>query len=179
MTFTSFDRAEKQATGGFAVLQLVGVPFGLAAVAFAVTESSLAALGAMGLSGSGLYLWWRRRGEGDQFTLAVADGVLHIRSRAIDRRITLADLLDVELETKTIQRVEEGGSMIPAVRLLDARVGVEVDTARVVLRTEGATVVLGDKYIAHMDATEGLGKIRVFLRRHGWLPERERGEDEA
>jgi hypothetical protein len=86
----------------------------------------------------------------------------------------LTDLLAVELETKTIRRVHEGDSAIPVMRLLDARVGRDVDTCRVVLRTQHKTVRLGEQHIAHMDAVESVGKIRVFLRRNGWLPEDER-----
>jgi hypothetical protein len=122
-----------------------------------------------------MFLWWRRRSVGDAFLLQVDDGCLHVRSgtRAI-ASIPLHELQAVELDTKTIQRVEEGDSAIPAMRFADARVGLEVDTCRIVLSAANARVVMGDKYIAHMDATASLGKIRVFLRKNGWLPKSER-----
>ena len=60
-------------------------------------------------------------------------------------------------------------------RFIDAKVGPKVDTARIVLvSASGRQVTLTQDYLAHMSATEWLGKIRVFLRKHGWLPEDER-----
>jgi hypothetical protein len=120
------------------------------------------------------YAWWKMRTGGQTFQLDVGNGVLSVASSSVNETMRLAVLLAVELETKTIQRVQEGGSMIAAMRVIDAKVGDEVDTCRVVLRTEAQAIRLGEKYIAHMDAVENVGKIRVFLRKHGWLPEDER-----
>ena len=93
-------------------------------------------------------------------------------------RFRLADL-DVTLDTKTIRRVQEGQSAVPAVRFLDSRVGPELDIARIVfVNAAGDAVPLTEAYVSHMDAIEWFGKIRVFLRKHGWLPEDERTETE-
>jgi hypothetical protein len=40
-------------------------------------------------------------------------------------------------------------------------------------------VHLTDEYFAHMDSTEWLGKIRVFLRKNGWIPADERKKDKT
>jgi hypothetical protein len=69
----------------------------------------------------------------------------------------------------------DGDGAIPAMRFIDAKVGPKVDTARIVLiGASGREVRLTEDYLSHMHATEWMGKIRVFLRKHGWLPEDER-----
>lgn len=98
--------------------------------------------------------------------------------------IKLRDLADVRLDIKTIQRVQEGDSMVAAVRFTNTTVGPSVDQARIVLvgrktkkNPDRLKVVLTDEYFAHMDSTEWLGKIRVFLRKHDWLPTDERKKE--
>ena len=84
------------------------------------------------------------------------------------------------MDTKTIQKVQEGGDAIPAMRFINATVGPELDTARiVVVGARGTRVPLTTEYIAHMDASEWFGKIRVFLRKSGWVPADERAPESA
>ena len=121
-----------------------------------------------------IYSWRRAKSDG-KIVLRVDDGVLAIGPVGEEKaRIRLADLTDVTLDGKSIQRVEDGGSAIPAMRFIDSKVGPEVDIARIVLvRDDLPDLPLTEEHVAHMDATEWLGKIRVFLRKHGWVPEDE------
>src|SRR5262249_20724692 len=95
--------------------------------------------------------------------------------RELHERFRLSDLANVSLDIKTIERVMDGDSAIPAMRFIDAKVGPKVDTGRIVLvGTNGREVRLTDDFLPHMHCTEWLGKVRAFLRKHGWLPEDER-----
>lgn len=179
-----YDAIDRDQERGSAVLffQLFSVPAVVGAVLASVTTPMLGLAGMLG-SGAlalGLRRWTRKRSGA---VLRVEEGKLSVRSR--DRRrelgtLRLREIEDVGLEIKKIQRVQEGDSMIPAVRFIDSRIAPEVDTARIVVvgREGRERIVLTEAFLAHMDATEWLGKIRVFLRKHGWVPEDEREEDE-
>jgi hypothetical protein len=120
---------------------------------------------------------WRTRKKAAGARLRVDGDVLSVSLVRSGREesFRLDDLANVELDTKTIERVMEGGSAIPAMRFIDAKIGPKVETARIVLVSEsGRQVWLTEEYLPHFDATEWLGKIRVFLRKHGWVPEDER-----
>jgi hypothetical protein len=124
-------------------------------------------------------IWaWRTRRRRGGAVLTVDRDVLAIEmrgKRAHHDRVRLDDLVDIVLDIKTIERVMEGSSPIPAVRFIDSNVAPKVDTARIVLvRASGQEVPLTTDYLPHMHATEWLGKIRSFLRKHGWVPEDER-----
>ncbi|NOU30119.1 MAG: hypothetical protein HOO96_19630 [Polyangiaceae bacterium] len=175
--FLAVDRAARKGQG-MALLQLFGLPVVVGVVASAIFTPTVGLVAL--LASAALGVWWWRRPASSGFLLTVENGALVVaRFRGARPIVTvpLDELRNVSLDIKTIQRVEEGGSAIPAMRVLDSRVGVEVDTSRIVLQGEGPAVPLGDLYIAHMDATEWLGKIRVFLRKNGWVPADERGED--
>ncbi len=172
----AIDRASRKGQG-MALLQLFGLPVVVGLVASTVSTPTVGLVSMV--ASAALGVWWWRRPASDGFLLTVEKGALVVaRSRGARPIATLPleTLRNVSLDIKTIQRVEEGGSAIPAMRVLDSRVGVEVDTSRIVLQGEGPAVPLGNLYIAHMDATEWLGKIRVFLRKNGWVPADERSE---
>lgn len=126
------------------------------------------------VASAGGAVWLRRRRLGQAgAVLRVRRGsllVLDGRGGTVRAELPLADLRDVALETKTIQRVTDGHSAIPAMRFADSRVGPEIDTARIVLVGTSGRLELTDAFGPHMDATEWLGRIRVFLRKHGWVP---------
>jgi hypothetical protein len=114
------------------------------------------------------------RVDGGALRVIGSDGVREIA------RFDLEELLDVRLEIKTVKMVQEGSSLVPAVRFIETKVADEVDTAKLALvGRDRPPVVLGDEYIAHMDATEQMGKLRVFLRKNGWVPADERPPDSS
>jgi hypothetical protein len=149
--------------------------FGFAAVA-AVTGS--AGLGLIGLLATAGYMYWKRRR-----TKTVPRAVLTIQGRmltlsgeafSLPRTLAMEALLEVYLDTKAIQRVQENVGAIPALRFLNATVSEEHDTARIGLELEDETLFLTEERVSHLDANEWFSKIRRFLRKHGWLPEDER-----
>lgn len=127
-----------------------------------------------------LGVWrWRRAPEVAGITIAVERGDLHIAHRTTKEPlldVRLVSLLDVALDTKSIRKVMPGKDAIPAVQFINTSVGPEVDVARIVfhLADEQEPVRLSDQFLAHMDAVEWVGKIRSFLRSHGWVPADER-----
>ena len=172
---------ESRRVASVAAFQIFSVPPAVAAV-LSVVLSPEAGLAGLVVASVAAAVWWRRpRKKG--FVLGVADGALTVRLNSNGKLVTalpLEDLLDVELETKTIQPMQEGPSPILAVRFTDAQVGPDIDTCRVVLVTKiDAFVPLGETFVARLHATEAIGKIRVFLRRSGWIPQDERDLEAA
>jgi hypothetical protein len=88
--------------------------------------------------------------------------------------LDLDELLDVYLDTKTIERLRESPGPIPILRYLNQTVGGEQDVARIGLELENETLFLTTGRVSHLDANEWFSKIRRFLRQHGWVPEDER-----
>lgn len=133
------------------------------------------------------YRFRKKAVSGQGAVLRIEEGELKVFTRNSNVPLAtfkLRDISDVRLDIKTIQRVQEGDSAIPAVRFINSTVGPAVDQARIVLvgrktkkTPERPEVLLTDEYFAHMDSTEWLGKIRVFLRKNGWLPTDERKTD--
>ena len=158
---------------------VVTLPAVLGIVLATFGTPSLAPVGIAVSLGLGLWLWRRRPTQG--VVLRVEGDQLRVLSRSgkVEKaRFRLDDLVDVALDTKTVRPVQEGASAIPAMRFIATRVGPDVDKSRIVLvGRDGPSVPLSDEYVAHMDATEWLGKIRVFLRRQRWVPEDERDDD--
>jgi hypothetical protein len=64
--------------------------------------------------------------------------------------------------------------MVPQAALISTTVGPEIDRCRILFVTEDASTPLFQEDVAHMEAIEWMSKIRVFLRRAGWTPMRER-----
>jgi hypothetical protein len=162
--------------GVLVLYRLFSLPIVLATAAacFAGSAGAVAGLAAGAVYG----VWsWRARKKAGGAVLQVEGDVVRvaIRGRRIIRDIRLGDLDDVTLDVKTIERVMDGSSVLPAVRLIDSQVAPKVDTARIVLvDTEGQELRLTDEYLPYSDATDSLGRIRLFLRKHGWVPEDER-----
>lgn len=172
----------------FAVFQLFAIPPLVVAVFCLFEYPTLGFLG-MFVAAAFLVGWWKRRGRGTSFRLRVEQGELKVwrgTTTSEEARFALSDLLDVMLDTKTVSMIQESGSAIPAMRFIEAKAGPEIDKARIVLVGEhhgptsvGKTYRLGEDYLPHMDATESLGKIRVFLRKNGWIPQNEREASDA
>lgn len=161
------------------LFQLFTIPM-LVAALLSATVTPVAGLVGLVVTGS-FFLWrWRKRAQTGTIVMTVEAGELVVQAgRRALARIRLGDLEDVALDTKAIRPVQEGGSAIPAVRFIDSKVGPEIDVARIVLVGEGRSVRLHEDHVAHMTATEWLGKIRVFLRKNGWVPVDETGPKSA
>ncbi len=170
---------ERRGLPGVAALQLLMLP-GTAFVALATLLTPNAGLAGAIATAVLVGWWWRRAHANHDCVLRVDDGALTVssrKSRLVKTTVRLVDLMDVGLDTKTIQRVGDGGGMIPALRFVEGRVAPEVDISRIVLvEADGTSTALGEKYMANSDATEWLGRIRVFLRKQGWVPGDERPE---
>ncbi len=95
-------------------------------------------------------------------------------------RTPLRAVVDVVLDAKSEQSVQASQTVIYALRYETSRPGPTIETARVVIVSEGdrEPIALTETYLASFDATEQMGKVRAFLRKHGWVPEDERGDDE-
>jgi len=173
-----FPEADRHTSPVGAVYGLL-MPLLVAVTATAISQSPALGLGA----GVAVLVWvfWRRRRAKvlPRATLRVEGGLLELNGPAFGPPVIvdLKDLLDVYLDTKTIRRVQDGPSIIPAVRLLNQMVGGEQDTARIALELRHETFFLTQERSSHLDANEWFGKIRRFLRQHGWIPEDERAPE--
>lgn len=122
---------------------------------------------------------WRRAPSTFDLVLRIDDRSLSIHGRAANRelfRAPLTKLRNVSLDSKSIRKVVPGQDATAALGFLQSNVGPEVDVARIVLSVEGSADLfrLTEAFHAHMEALEWTGKIRSFLRSHGWTPEDER-----
>jgi hypothetical protein len=155
----------------------ITLPVLIAAITAAWIDETVGAIALVGMLAFG---YFRRKSlpTRARVALRVEDGKLEVAGKGSNNMyhsIAFSELLDIELDTKTIQRVHEGSSPIPAVRFADARVGLDVDQSRLVLVLKGGQrVPLSEHRVAHMDAVESFGKIRSFLRKNGWVPLAER-----
>jgi hypothetical protein len=167
------DRASTQ-SGAAALFKIVVLP---GVVAAFLTIVWTGAVGVVGMAIAMLLVIRSLRRAREQAVLSVDAGKLTIASRSSVTTLPLWAVEDVELDIKKIQRVLEGSSAIPGMRLVESTVGPEIDTARIVIVAGTGRTHLSEQHIAHIDAIDSLGKIRLFLRKHGWLPQDERSPD--
>lgn len=129
---------------------------------------------AVGLSAPAYAFWNARRRRPLDVRLEVVGGVVVIERGGARDEVPLGALREVEIDRKAIRRVtyaQEVGAPTPT-----TSVSGDVDIARIALVVEGAAepVLLTRAYASYSECTERFGAVRVFLRRHGWLPEGER-----
>ena len=140
-------------------------PFALTAVAaglLAKFVSPTVALVPLGLAI--LVLFVRKKSGEGRFVLRVDDGHVEVtreRRAGPAVRIALADLCDVTLDRQT-HASGRGGSATERVRLAFER------------RAPDSPIFVPDERVTPIEAQEWYGKVRVFLRKHGWVPESER-----
>jgi hypothetical protein len=122
-----------------------------------------------------------RRTDGDAVVLRVSRGVLQVAGPEGDLLCArLDDVANVTLDSRTIRKVVEGHTLVPGIRFVEARVGPELEVVRIVIEVNGAEPTrLSETFVSHMDGVEWLGRIRRFLRAHGWIPEDEREADSS
>jgi hypothetical protein len=107
----------------------------------------------------------RKAGKGRFVLRAVDDGGIEVRrerSKDAVARIAIADLLDVTLDRK-MQASGRAGAATERVRLALERTAPETP------------IFMPDEHVTPIEAQEWYGKVRVFLRKHGWVPKGERG----
>jgi hypothetical protein len=122
-------------------------------------------------------VWWARASKRRLVkVLRVENGVLTVTPRDGLSEATHFYLreLDVVLDTKTVRKVVDGNSMLAAVRFTDSKIAPEIDMSRIVLTSGDERYLLSDHFLSHTEAVDSFGKIRVFLRKNGWLPADER-----
>jgi hypothetical protein len=167
--------------GGFDAMiepfRIFVLPIMVTTVLGAIAGAEGAIAGLVGTAAANGVYFWRTRKHVLGAVLRVAGDMVNVAVKGpavAYERFRLSELADVTLEIKTIERVIEGAGPIPDVRLAESKVGSKLETARIVLvMTSGREVRLTDPYLPHFDSTAWLGKIRLFLRRHGWVPEDE------
>ncbi len=153
------------------------------AALFGIFELTAYALPAGALTFAGL--WWnnRRQAARPHARLSIEGSYLRlVEGEARERLyVPLDDLLDVELDTKTIQRVQDNvrADVLPAFRLFHGQVGSASDVSRIVLITTKLELPLTEERVSSSYTIEAFGKMRRFLRDNGWLPEGERGAGAA
>jgi hypothetical protein len=166
-------RALLQVGAGGAIVGSVLYVTGLEAIAAVVFTVTLA----------WAFVRWRRAPDLADVVLRVDDGFLEVMRRPSQMLLLerTGNVANVALDTKTIRRVQEGNALTPSARFVDSRVGPELDVARIVFDVHGIPepLRLSEAYVAHMECIEWLGKIRFFLRSHGWVPEDERDDGDA
>jgi hypothetical protein len=162
---------------GVAVFQaLLCLPF-LAGMLFLLLPSPFGALATLGGGVLLVRWWWRRRSSRGGAVLHVEGDELHVVSRKtgkLDARVRFADLRDVTLDTRTVHPMMEGSSPIPGLRVLEAKALPTVDEKRIVLVCTSGSVPLTEAHLPSVEVIDEFGKMRVFLRKHGWVPESER-----
>jgi hypothetical protein len=163
--------AQKAIVGGVigAVLAILGSPgFGL--VVF--------------VAGGAWGVWsWTRARDIIPTELIVENGSLLIAGSpaAPPVRIALRKLRDVRLDTKEIQRVQgDPRFALSALGSPILRVAPPVDVSRIVFDVgkRAAPIELTEAYVSYSECVEWVGRIRTFLRAHGWVPMDERKKPE-
>jgi hypothetical protein len=123
-------------------------------------------------------LRWRWPPEAADLLLRVTRGVLRVTERPgrVLLSASLRDVSNVTLDSHTIRTVQQGNALVPGLRFATSLLGPELEVVRIVIEVNGrpGSIRLSDAYVPHMDGVEWLGRIRRFLRAHGWVPEDER-----
>jgi hypothetical protein len=181
-TVLRYEARSNEADGSRALFRHFSLPL-LVALLAGWLVNPLAVLPVLAVAGAYSAWSWRTRKRAGGAVLRVEQGVLHVEiegSSALLDRFRLGDLSDVALDTRTIRRVNEGSALNPAARFINTTVGGDLDVARIVLvGAGGRRVALTDEHLAYSETAEWLGKIRTFLRKHEWVPEKERERSAA
>jgi hypothetical protein len=125
--------------------------------------SSTAALVVLGMAVAFAIL--RRKPNEGRFLLRVDGGVLEVgreRGRSDPARVALTELLDVTYNKETRAASGRGGSPTERVRLALER------------PAPAPPIFVPEESITPLEAQEWYSKVRVFLRKHGWVPKDER-----
>lgn len=169
-----YEALDRTTTTSSAVIffRLVSIPASVG-ILLALTVNGTASV--IGIVASFAFALRSNRSNRERATLTIDGGeltIVHGRKKR-GATIPLAEVRNVELDIKKIRRVQEGTSLVPGAQFINTTVGPEIDTARIAIVFGTERVFLSETYVAHIDAVEWLGKIRIFLRSGGWAPEDE------
>ena len=111
----------------------------------------------------------KRKPRQGRFVLRMHDDVLEVTREekgAPTVRITLVDLIDVTLDREARPASGRGGSASERVRLAFER------------RAPNDPIFVPEERVTPIEAQEWYSKVRVFLRKNGWVPHGEPGRAE-
>jgi hypothetical protein len=149
-----------------------------ALVGIVIAAIGLPELAIPGVFAAAAVLWYRsRRAVSPHAVLEIEASRLRVTRGESELLldVPLEELLDVSLDSKTIQRVQENaGHAMPELRFVDPVVGPPIEESRIVFETLDGSVLLNENFTSNIDATDWFGKIRRYLRKNGWVPEDER-----
>jgi hypothetical protein len=165
-----------------ALVRHVSLPMMLVPLAgwLAGTEGAAAAF--FGGAAYSVIVWRSRKRVANSVLRVTGEGdVAKLTIEFVERRpwceehFPLGEVADVVLDVKEIEPVIDGNSSLPGVRLVNTKLGPKVDIARIVIvDVTGRSVELTKEYLPYAHVIDSFGKIRVFLRKWGWVPEDER-----
>ncbi len=150
----------------------------LAVVGFVATRSIEATVGAPALAFAFFYWRWRRLRSKVLLDVEGSDVFVRLHGARRPIQIPLRDLEAVELDTRTIQRIDRDNSIVGQLTAGNQlRSPSEESRIVLVLAEPRPPVALTDVRVRHSEALEWMGKLRVFLRAQGWRPASERDTD--
>jgi hypothetical protein len=148
--------------GGGSAMAPIVIPVLLAGLAAKFVSGAVA----LAILAAGLVLFIaRRKPSQGRFILRVQDGILELareRPSAPPIRVPLMEILNVALDRQTKAASGRGGAASERVQLTLERA------------PPAGPIAFPDERITPIEAQEWQGKVRVFLRKHGWLPKDER-----
>ena len=128
------------------------------------------------LGGAWAWLDVRQR-KGARVRLNVANGRLHVACDKNAFDVTLENLLEVRLDSKSTSKnvTMARADGVNTVFGMGSSHNIDVDVARIELVVKGSkTHLLSEDFISVSLCTDSLRAIRLFLRAHGWQPDDER-----
>lgn len=173
--------AATESNGGIAKVRIlifgfIGLPGLVALLLNGLGFGSLAVPGALVVAAL-VFAYWRWSEKPLPVVLAVRRGRLHVTSGRREFDIALAELESVSIDRREIQRIQDGSALVPATMAINTSVGPVGEIVRVSLHGAKETFLLTEEWQSYTAGLEGMGKVRVFLRKHGWVPEEERAEE--
>jgi hypothetical protein len=151
---------------------LIAIPF---TVLLATLGREAWSVGVMGTAIlRAIWQWRKGEKEGGIRLTSVGQELFVNLGGSVPLRIRLSALRTVVLDSKTINKAQR--EVRPDGIIAISRRAIAVDVSRIVfvLAEPEEPFPLTEEYVSQSDCFEWLGKIRMFLRLHGWVPEDER-----
>ncbi|CAN5664413.1 hypothetical protein BH09MYX1_BH09MYX1_57390 [soil metagenome] len=162
---------------GIALFQ--GIVFGLVALpVMVVVVLHVLGLGWLSLVGGAIaavigYRVWRSSSKPRKIILRVREKKLFVIDGKRSFELAVSALRNVSLDKKEVRKLRDGSPILPELMMVNSTVDATTEIVRVVLEGNGTSFRLTDEYQPYSAGLEGMGKVRVFLRKHGWVPPEE------